>query len=197
MSGENNRQGKWVHGSALDTGVQDRFQQGVLGDGDGVLSGGSVDLDDGTVNDVQELGLGGDGGGDLGVDALSLNVEENAVLSNAWGDIISCGESGGQDAASRLGGEGSVGDLDFLGDLVGENGDSEDGGEAGNGEDGTDDNSDLHALDGTLDVGELSLEAGHGGSSFSFHFWFLLFSSWFFVFLVFVRERVRKNETVL
>ena len=161
-----------VHGSGLNAGLQDRSQQGLLGDLDKVLSGGPVDPDDGTVNNVHEVGLGGDGGGNLGVDGLSLDVEDNAAVSAAWGEVLSGEKAGGQDAASGLGGEGSVGDLNLLGDLVGENGDSEDGGEAGNGEDGSDDNSNLHALDGTFNVGQLSLEAGHGGSSFSFHFWF-------------------------
>ena len=79
------------------------------------------------------------------------------------------GGAGGHDGGSRLGGEGVVGHLNLLGDLVGEDGDSEDGGQAGNSQDGSDDDGGLHALDGALDVGELSLEGGHGGSSLGFH----------------------------
>ena len=63
----------------------------------------------------------------------------------------------------------SLDTFNLLGDLVGEDGDSEDGGQAGNGQDGSDDDGGLHALDGALDVGELSLEGGHGGSSLGFH----------------------------
>ena len=95
-------------------------------------------------------------------------VLENEVLGTT-ADLVGENTAGGQDGLAGLGGEGSVGDLDLLGDLVGEDGDSEDGGQAGNGQDGAGDDGGLHALDGALDVGQLSLEAGHGGSSLGFH----------------------------
>ena len=161
--------GRHVKVPLLNSGVslQDRLQDGSLGDGERVLRTGLLDHDEIVAND----GLGGalndngvDGQGNRGV------LENESVGTTA--DLVGENTAGGQDGLSGLAGEGSVGDLDLLGDLVGENGDSEDGGEAGNGEDGSDDNSNLHALDGTFNVGQLSLEAGHGGSSFSFHFWF-------------------------
>ena len=154
-----------VHASGGRSILEGNAQQAVLLHGNGVgtgLDGDKSSVDDDVLVSNNGLDLAGN------LDISSSEVDGLDAGTNLVGTV----EGGGQDAASGLGGEGSVGDLNLLGDLVGENGDSEDGGEAGNGEDGSDDNSNLHALDGTFNVGQLSLEAGHGGSSFSFHFWF-------------------------
>ena len=165
---------------AEDSG-QDGALSGTTADGDTVL------LDDNVVvaDDNSVLSLDNDGvdleGGVLTEEGLGVE-----------GDLVGHLHGGGLDGLSGLGGEASVGNLDLLGDLVGENGDSEDGGQAGNGEDGADDDGNLHALDRALNVGQLSLEAGHGGSSLGFHddcCWCCLS-----LFYVFVRVRVRNCD---
>ena len=131
-----------------------------LGGEDGVVT------DDGGGGSVNNDGVDGEDG------VLSVDGGADGVASNA-GDasrnVVGGGGAGGQDSGSGLGGEGVVGHLNLLGDLVGEDGDSEDGGQAGNSQDGTDNDGGLHALDRALDVGQLSLEAGHGGSSLGLH----------------------------
>ena len=152
---------KRLHGSA----------HGDISDGARLLDGNELVADEGGGLALGNNGVDGDGGGH------GTTLEDDAL--NVASGLLGEDSAGGQDGLAGLGGEGSVGDLDLLGDLVGEDGDSEDGGQAGNGQDGADDDGGLHALDGALDVGELSLEAGHGGSSLGFHDCRLLFVSFF------------------
>ena len=155
--------GRVREGSLLGLLSDDGEEDGVLLVGDG---GGSSD-DDGLIADIDHLSVLGDNSVDLGGDLSVLGGPSNSLgLSRGGGGD---GGGGGQDRGSGLGDQGSVGDLDFLGDLVGENGDSEDGGEAGDGEDGSNNDGGLHGLDRPLNVGQLSLEAGHGASSLGFH----------------------------
>ena len=185
-----------VPGQGADSGVQ---VSGLDGSGDGGQERLWVDLDGGTVlhdavvSDEDGLGVVGDDGVDLGGDLSSVQLEGEGL----GGHVSLGGESSGDggDTSSGLGDQGSVGDLNLLGDLVGGDGDSEDGGEAGDGEDGSDDDGGLHGLDRPLNVGQLSLEAGHGASSLRFHSdsLLLLVTSVFEFVFVKVRER-KRNE---
>ena len=179
-----------VPGQSASSTVQ---VSGLDGSGDGgqerlwVDSDGGSVLHDAVVSNEDGLGVVGDDGVDLGGDLGSVHLEGEGLGGDSWGG----GDStvGDRDSVSGLGDQGSVGDLDFLGDLVGGDGDSEDGGEAGDGEDGSDDDGGLHGLDRPLNVGQLSLEAGHSASSLRIHFDSLLFVGY-----ECVRVRVRKSE---
>ena len=185
-----------VPGQSASSTVQ---VSGLDGSGDGgqerlwVDSDGGSVLHDAVVSNEDGLGVVGDDGVDLGGDLSSVQLEGEGL----GGHVSLGGESsgGGGDTSSVLGDQGSVGDLNLLGDLVGGDGDSEDGGEAGDGEDGSDDDGGLHGLDRPLNVGQLSLEAGHGASSLGFHSDSLLLRVCSSVFeFVFVKVRERSTR---
>ena len=162
------------------------------GSGDGSQERLWVDLDNSVgenavVSDEVVLGHGGVDGVNSGGDLGSVQLEAEGVGGHV--SLLGNIGGGGGDTRSVLGDQGSVGDLNLLGDLVGGDGDSKDGGEAGNGEDGSNNDGGLHGLDRPLNVGQLSLEAGHSASSLRIHFDSLLFVGY-----ECVRVRVRKSE---
>ena len=168
------------------------------GSGDGSQERLWVDLDNSVgenavVSDEVVLGHGGVDGVNSGGDLGSVQLEAEGVGGHV--SLLGNIGGGGGDTRSVLGDQGSVGDLNLLGDLVGGDGDSKDGGEAGNGEDGSDDDGGLHGLDRPLNVGQLSLEAGHGASSLGFHNDSLLLRVCSSVFeFVFVKVRGEKGK---
>ena len=173
---------------------------GLDGSGDGAQERLWVDLDgavlkNAVVSNEDGLGVVGDDGVDLGGDLGSVQLEGEGLGGHAslGGDV----GGGGGDTRSVLGDQASVGDLNLLGDLVGGNGDSEDGGEAGDGEDGSDDDGGLHGLDRPLNVGQLSLEAGHGASSLRFHSDSLKVGDTSVFEFVFVKVRRKRKESLL
>ena len=186
-----------VPGQSASSTVQ---VSGLDGSGDGgqerlwVDSDGVAVLHDAVVSNEDGGSVVGEDGVDLGGDLGSVHLEGEGLGGDSWGG----GDStvGDRDSVSGLGDQGSVGDLDFLGDLVGGDGDSEDGGEAGDGEDGSNNDGGLHGLDRPLNVGQLSLEAGHGASSLGFHYdiLFVITSVFEYVFVK-VRRRKRRKRT--
>ena len=151
----------WAVQASLLNSLKSDGQQGVW------LDGESLGGQDGLVSDEELLSGLLDEGVDLAGNLGSVDLSREGL--GHGGSLGGDEGGGGQETSSGLGDQGSVGDLDFLGDLVGGDGDSEDGGEAGDGEDGSDDDGGLHGLDRPLNVGQLSLEAGHGASSLGFH----------------------------